>query len=69
MSRGGPHLPGAEQGLDVVGLQAEHVAAGVEGLAVLLQPQLSGGQVVEALHPVGVHLLLLHLHQAVLAGV
>lgn len=61
----GPHLSRPEKGLDVVRLDGQNVAAGVQRLVVLLQFELSGGQVVQTLYPVVLHLLLLCLHTAV----
>lgn len=59
-----PHLPCPEEGLDVVWLEGQNVPAGVQRLVTLLQLELSGSQVVQTLHPVVLHLLLLCLHTA-----
>lgn len=61
----GPHLPQPEKGLDVVWLEGQNVSAGVQRLLVLLQFELSGGQVVQTLHTIVPHLLLLCLHIAI----
>lgn len=57
-----PHLSYPEEGLDVVRLKGQNVSAGVQSLVKLLQSDLSGRQVVQTLHAVVLHLLLLFLH-------
>lgn len=57
----GPHLSCPEKGLDVVWLQGQNVPACLQRLGILLQFELSGGQVVQTLHPVVPHLLFLCL--------
>lgn len=61
------HLSCPEEGLDVVWLESQDVPAGAQRLLALLQFELSGGQVVQTLHPVVLHLLLLCLHAAAAA--
>lgn len=60
--RGAPHLSQPEKGLDVIWLEGQNVPAGVQRLVVALQLELSGGQVVQTLHPVVPHLLLVLLN-------
>lgn len=56
-----PHLSCPKEGLDVVRLKGQDVSAGVQRLIELLQLHLSGGQIIQTLHPIFLHLLVLSL--------
>lgn len=62
-----PDLSRPEQSLDVVWLEGQDVPTGVQRLVRLFQFELSGGQVVQTLHPVLPHLFLLCSHANVAA--